>query len=72
MTVILGTCPLQHPDCPCSKKPGAVDTSLPTLQFLLREVRGYLEKPGCNQPARVTAMTRLQWAVDEAEKRSLS
>lgn len=37
--------------------------------FLLGEVERYIEKPGCNQPARVTAMERLKWAVEEAQRR---
>ena len=33
---------------------------------LVGEVRRYLERPGCNIPARQTAMARLRWAADRA------
>lgn len=31
---------------------------------LAREVQRYIDNPGCNIPARTTALRRLQWALD--------
>lgn len=50
-----------------ARKLRAVDAG---FTLLLREVLAYLEKPGCNAPAKVTAMHRLTWAREEAERRA--
>lgn len=42
-----------------------VDGNLRTLQI---EVQQYLDKPGCNQRSRVTAVRRLEWALKESQK----
>jgi len=42
------------------------DASHARLLALVGEVRRYLERPGCNIPARQTAMARLRWAADQA------
>lgn len=36
------------------------------LDFLAAAVRLYLDRPGCNIPARQTALARLRWAVEQA------
>lgn len=36
------------------------------LDFLAAAVRLYLDRPGCNIPARQTALARLCWAVEQA------
>ena len=38
------------------------------LETLVQAVRRYIKDPGCNGPSKVTAMAKLTWAVDEAEK----
>lgn len=40
------------------------------LAFLIQQVEGYLDRPGCNEPAKATAMNKLRWALDEAKKAS--
>lgn len=39
------------------------------LASLVRSVEGYLDHPGCNNPAKATAMRKLRWAMDEAKKK---
>lgn len=38
------------------------------LAFLAQAIEHYLDNPGCNIPARNTALARLRWAMDEARK----
>lgn len=40
------------------------------LRFLQGAVDAYLQNPGCNNGSRVTAIARLQWALDESKKGS--
>lgn len=36
------------------------------LRALILAVEGYLDHPGCNNPARATAMRKLRWAMEQA------
>lgn len=38
------------------------------LRALIFAVNDYLEHPGCNNPARATAMAKLRWAMKQAER----
>lgn len=38
------------------------------LELLQIEVRQYLDKPGCNQGSRATAVRRLEWALKESKE----
>ena len=35
---------------------------------LVAAIEGYCDRPGCNIPARTTALTKLRWAATEARK----
>lgn len=39
------------------------------LSLLAGEVERYLDRPGCNIPARQTAFARLRWALEQAQPR---
>lgn len=39
------------------------------LAVLIASVENYLDHPGCNIPAKATAMAKLRWAADEAKKK---
>lgn len=39
------------------------------LAVLVASVNNYLDHPGCNNPAKATAMAKLRWAMDEARKK---
>lgn len=39
------------------------------LSSLAASLENYLDHPGCNNPARATAMAKLRWAMDEARKK---
>ena len=39
------------------------------LSSLVTSVNTYLDHPGCNNPAKATAMAKLRWAMDEARKK---
>lgn len=38
------------------------------VRFLINAIENYCDKPGCNIPARNTALTKLRWAAEEAKK----
>lgn len=38
------------------------------VRFLINAIENYCDKPGCNIPARNTALAKLRWAADEAKK----
>lgn len=38
------------------------------VRFLITAIENYCDKPGCNIPARNTALAKLRWAADEAKK----
>lgn len=38
-----------------------------TLGALARAVGNYLDHPGCNNPARATAMAKLRWAMEQSQ-----
>ena len=38
------------------------------VAFLVRAIESYLDSPGCNIPARNTALAKLRWAAEEAKK----
>lgn len=37
-----------------------------TVNFLRQAIINYLDHPGCNNPARATAMRKLRWAAEQA------
>jgi cell division protein FtsB len=38
------------------------------VRMLIRAIENYIDNPGCNIPARNTALAKLRWAADEAKK----
>lgn len=38
------------------------------VRLLVNAIETYCDNPGCNIPARQTALTKLRWAADEAKK----
>lgn len=38
------------------------------VRFLVTAIENYCDKPGCNIPARNSALAKLRWAADEAKK----
>jgi len=38
------------------------------VRFLITAIENYCDNPGCNIPARNTALGKLRWAADEAKK----
>jgi hypothetical protein len=38
------------------------------VRFLITAIENYCDKPGCNIPARNSALAKLRWAADEAKK----
>ena len=43
-------------------------TDAEKLAFLRAAVARYLESPGCNNGSRVTALAKLQWALDQTNQ----
>lgn len=39
------------------------------LTSLITSIETYLDHPGCNNPAKATAMAKLRWAMDEARRK---
>lgn len=54
-----------------SEVPNNLDRTV-ELERMVRQLVGaidrYCDNPGCNIPARKTALTRLRWAADEGRK----
>lgn len=38
------------------------------VRFLVRAIEQYCDNPGCNIPARQTALAKLRWAAEEGKK----
>jgi hypothetical protein len=38
------------------------------VRLLVHAIETYCDNPGCNIPARTTAIAKLRWAADEAKK----
>ncbi len=45
-------------------------TDAEKLAFLQAAVERYLQNPGCNNGSRVTAIAKLQWALDTSKEAS--
>ena len=60
-----------------SPSPDSLGTSLPervrdlesTVRLLTAAINRYCDNPGCNIPARSTALAKLRWAAEEASKK---
>ncbi len=40
-----------------------------TVRFLTAAINRYCDNPGCNIPARATALGKLRWSAEEAAKK---
>lgn len=54
--------------------PEELQRKLETLRdahsMLVRAVEGYLDNPGCNNPAKATAMAKLRWAMEQSVQKA--